>query len=471
MPEVFRRRVADRSVREALYLARTEFLPEEIREDKNANWVLSFDELRTRPSQGERFSERPNDSSLWILDLIVTSTLQRRMPYFFAALFHIGRQWKVSESALRSLEKASDQKNVDDTLRLTLNSLRELASSDKQVAELYDREGRDTAEALSLLLKSSGEQHVGRLREAQRWWGVWSEEVNVLRNRIARLQEFGFQEGGYRLSREVVAFLSEGYRPSRLRETLEGTGVRFGSEIERSTAPWPIVYSEMLTPLVLLSLTEGGKGPFFHEFIFEWRHIIHDLRRESEYGELRRTALERLKQKYRHGEDPFEPYLPLVKPVTEALRNLVIEHELPGSQSSPWLDAWQRCIEYNPAAALSVPFKGIPDRERIKAFARDADSAIKHELPDQYLPGESWDDFVQRLFESAWVSSIADQIVNTSKQDPAAKWTFDFFASVVEAVVKNLNEIGYSLVSPSTTRLKKLWERLHSDKPYSTDQW
>jgi hypothetical protein len=31
---------------------------------------------------------------------------------------------------------------------------------------------------------------------------------------------------------------------------------------------------------------------------FEWRHVIRDLRRESEYGELRRVALEHLSKKY-----------------------------------------------------------------------------------------------------------------------------------------------------------------------------
>ncbi len=471
MPEVFRRRVADRSVREALYLARAEFLPEEMREDKNASWVLSFDELRRRTGEERRFRDQPNDSALWALDLIVTSTLQRRIPYFFAALFHIGRQWKVSESALRSLEKASDQKNVNDTVRLTLDSLRELARSDKQVAELYDREGRDTAEALSLVFKASGEQHVDRLREAQRWWGVWSDEVSAIRSQVERLQEFDFREPDYRLSREVVTFISESYRPSGLRDTLESAGVKFSGGIERNISSLSVAYSEILTPLLLLSLTSSRKDPFLHEIMFEWRRIFHDLQRENAYGELRRIGLERLKQRYRHGEDPFEPYLPLVKPATEALRNLVIEHTLPGNQSSPWLAAWQRCVEYNPATALAVPFKEIRDRKAVSAFARAADAAIKHELPDDYLPGESWENLVQRLFESAWVSSVADQIVNTSKENPASKWSFDSFVSLVEAVVKILNEIGYSLTAPSPTRLKRLWERLHSDKPYSTHEW
>ena len=78
---------------------------------------------------------------------------------------------------------------------------------------------------------------------------------------------------------------------------------------------------------------------------------------------------------------------------------------------------------------------------------------------------------IQRLFESAWVTSIAGQIVNTSKNDSTSKWSFDSFAALVEAVVAALNEIGYSLTSPSSARLKKLWERLHNDKPWLTENW
>jgi hypothetical protein len=471
MPEVFRRQLADGSLREALFLARAEFLPEEIRNDKNANWVLSFDELQRKSGQEAQFRGRPNDSALWAFDLIVSSTLQRRIPYFFAALFHIGRQWKVSASALQSLEKASDPKNVDDTVRLTLESLRELATSDKQVAELYNREGRDTAEALSLVLKSSREQHVSRLRDAQHWWGIWLEEVDTLRSQVNRLQEFGFGDADYRLSREVVTFLAAGYRPSGLHATMESAGVKFTAEIERNVSSLSHAYSEMLTPLLLLSLTSNRKDPFLHEVMFEWRYVFHDLKRDIEYGESRRIGLERLKEKYRHRDDPFEPYLPLANAATEALRNLVIEHELPGNQSSPWLAAWQRGVEYNPATASAVPFKDIRDPNVIRAFARAADAAIKQALPNDYLPGESWDNLVQRLFELAWVSSVADQIVNTSKKDPSSKWTFDSFVSLIEEVVKALREIGYTVAAPASTRLKTLWERLHSDKPYSTDEW
>jgi hypothetical protein len=471
MPEVFPRRVADRSVREALYLARAEFLPAPIRENENATWILGFDELQKRSFE-QPFYDRPNESENWPLNFVVISSLQQRIPYLFGALFHIGRQWKVSESALGALGRASERKNLVDSVGLTLESLREFANTETGVARLYEQDSKETAEALSWIFSASLDQHAGRLREAQHWWNLWSDEVGTLRKQMDRLQEAGFRAPDYRLWREVARFIAEGYRPSLLRATLESAGVRFVNARERSISEWPLAYSEMLTPLLLLSLTSKGGEPFFHDFMFEWRHILHDFWRQAEYGESRRVALERLIRKYRHEEeDPFKSYLPLGKPATEELRNLVIEHTLPGNQTSPWLTAWKQCVEYDSTTALPVPLKDLKDWQVLSGFARGADSAIKSELPGDYLPGESWNDFVQRLFESAWVSSIADQIVDKLKAKSGSKWSLDSFVNLVEGVAGVLNKFGYKIKAPSVDRLKKLWERLLSDEPYSDDKW
>ena len=42
---------------------------------------------------------------------------------------------------------------------------------------------------------------------------------------------------------------------------------------------------------------------------------------------------------------------------------------------------------------------------------------------------------------------------------------------MIEGVVAILNEIGYRLSAPSGARLKKLWERLHSDKRWTSEEW
>src|ERR1019366_3367647 len=113
----------------------------------------------------------------------------------------------------------------------------------------------------------------------------------------------------------------------------------------------------------------------------------------------------------------------------EQLRYLWIEHVLPGHQDSPWLDAWQRCLDDDPertvdfavrdkfeapgkAAApteshprtggpimppLMPPTKAgwkelKPDSKqaaRASGFARSADSAIKRHIRDDYTTGET----------------------------------------------------------------------------------
>jgi hypothetical protein len=475
MPEVFHRRVADGSVRQSLYQMRGEFLPGEIREDALARWVMSFDDLRQREGESKNSNVRESDS--WPLDLIVTSTLQSQIPFYFAALFHIGRQWKVSESAVAALEKASTGENLRATAKLTFDILRARKARKTPLDALLFEHGPDvTTEALAVLLESSAQQHSVRLRESRQWWTEWREEVGSLRQQVNRIEELAHREFDYRLWREIAAFAVQGHRPSQLRNSMDVAGVKFPHQSERTDRLRPAaVYSELLWPLLLMTMsTSKFREPFVHELMFELRHVLHDVKEEIEYGELRRVALERLRQKYSHSKELFEPYLPLRKPATEDLRNLIIEHTLPGyggRQNSPWLAAWKRCVEYNPATALKVSFKDVRDRKAADGFARSADSAIKDRMPDHFLPGETWDDFVQRLFEFAWVSNIADQIVETNKTLGDDSWSFESFAKMVERVVAVLNDLGYRLTTPSETRLKKLWDRLHGDKRWSDEEW
>jgi hypothetical protein len=227
---------------------------------------------------------------------------------------------------------------------------------------------------------------------------------------------------------------------------------------------------EVLTPLLFLGLSFGGsRDPFIEHFFFEWRHILHDLRYEVENGEARRIALERLVRKYSQSEDPFAPYLPLGKPASEALRNLIFEHNLGGGQNSPWLSTWRRCVEFSSSTALRVPLKNLKDRDSVDAFARGADCAIKESLPDEIRPGETWEDFVQRLFEVRWILATARQLVENEAN--AKHWRLESFAALVAAVVSALNVAGYRLHTPAQDRLQELWDRLHGDKPWSVDEW
>ncbi len=470
MPEIFHHKNSNTSIRQALSGTRLELLPEEIRGDSLASWVMDFDDLRSRELYDRPFREDPENYAIWALDLVVIGALQRQIPFYFATLFQIGRIWKVSESAMASVEGASSQENLRATAQLNRGSA-DRPRSERSVGEMYERSERNATEALSTLLRSAKEQHSNRLREARQWWTTWREEVGSIRKQVNRLQEIGYRRPDPMLWGEVSQFLVKSYRPSLLRQTLEASGIRFAQELAQSQGfSWAGSYLEVLTPLLFIGLSlEGSRGPFVEHFFFEWRHILHDLRYEVENGEARRIGLEMLVRKYSQSEDPFGPYLPLGKPASETLRNLVIEHTLQGSQASPWLSTWRRCVEFNSATALKVPLKNLKDRENVAAFARGADCAIKESLPDEIRPGETWDEFIQRLFDMQWILKTASQLV--LNESNAKAWRFEDFTALVATVTSALNDVGYRLVLPFNDRLQKLWESLHGDNPWSVDEW
>lgn len=470
MPEIFHRQNSNVSVREALSRMRLELLPDKMRKDTLATWVMDFDDLRSRGRHERPFQEDSDNYATWALDLVVIGVLQRQIPFYFATLFQIGRQWKVSESVIASIESASSQENLRATARLNTHPVDE-SRREGSVGEMYERSEPEATEALSALLRSAREQHSNRLREARQWWTSWREEVGSIRTQVDRLREFGQRRRDPMLLSEVSQFLVKSYRPSVLRQTLEAFGVHFvGDPAATAGFSWAGSYLEVLTPLLFLSLSLGAsRGPFIEHLFFEWRHILHDLRYEVENAEARRVGLEMLMRKYSHGEDPFESYLALGEPATEALRNLVIEHTLQGNQFSPWLSTWQRCIEFDFATTLKVPLKNLNYHENVVAFARGADSAIKHSLPGELRPGETWDEFIQRLFETGWVLKSASQLV--LNESNAKVWRFESFAALVVAVVSALNAAGYRIEPPSNDRLQNLWDRLHSKDPWSVDEW
>lgn len=470
MPEIFHRRNSNASIRQTLSSARLELLPDEIRDDSLATWVMDFDDLRSSDRYEPPVREDPDNYATWALDLVVVAALQRQIPFYFATLFQIGRQWKVSEGAMASIESASSQENLRETARLNGRAL-DRPGGEPSVSEMYERSERNATEALRDILRAGSEQHSNRLREARQWWTSWRDEVNSIRERVDRLQELGYRRPDPRLWNEVSQFLVRSYRPSLLRQTLEAAGVRFVGEAAPVTGFSSAgSYLDVLTPLLFLGLSLGGlRGSFIEHFFFEWRHILHDLRYEVENAESRRIGLDRLVRKYSQRDDPFEPYLPLGKPASEALRNLVIEHTLQGNQESPWLSAWRRCVEFNSATALKVPLKDLKNGENLSAYARGADCAIKQSLPDELRPGETWQEFVQRLFETEWVLKTAGQLV--LHQVNVKSWRFGDFTTLVAAVAAALNHLGYRINAPTGGRLQALWDRLHGEEQWSTDEW
>jgi hypothetical protein len=450
---------------------RRELLPGEIRNDRLTNWVLDFDGLNEVPhSQQDRRQER--EPYVWMLESLVVTTLQRQVPFYFAALFSIGRQWSVSEKSLSALEKASTRENLLSSGRYTVESLLHRGSGRRGALSQFPAEY--IAEGLAPILEAARDHHRNRMSDARRWWRTWQEEVGTLRKQVDNVQAVGRELDDERAWPQVAAITAQGYRPSMLRLSLEASGIRFKDDLRGAHSSSGI--NEVLAPLMVAALASyggGGKHWPFRHFGEVFRHYLYDAMREMHYAPLRQAALRNLDKKYRPGGDPFSRFRPLKEPASEQLRDLVLEHALPGGLKSPSLEAWLSCLSPEPHSHTKLPGKDVENLETIRAFASSADSTIKRNIADDMIVGDSWPQFVQRLFES-WVHELASQIEYTNKQaKPPAKWSWnvDDFRIVVEGVVRFLAKMGYQLEPPAKDRLLGLWKRLHSDETGDTSDW
>lgn len=465
MPELSRRKLRDRSVRNALTEMRRDLLPTPIREDELANWVLAFDDLRS--TEEPRHSDNgPSDEQpyRWALEVVVSSALQRQMPFYFASLFQIGRQWAVSERTLENLQRAGREKNLYESARMATVNFTKGAERNPRLAALADASPRSLADGFSLIFKTASEQQSKKRAEAENWWNTWRDEVRYLKQRVDSIQERAYRRFDNRsrfderLWPDVAALTVQGSRPSRLRARMESSGIRLRIP---TTENWYHSISEVFVPLaVAMFASSKDYGPDLHFFWHELRHVFYDVHRESRYGPLRDTALEHLRSIQGSGPDPFSSYLPLRKPASEELRTLVIQHRLPGDENSPWLQSWLGCLDTSPTSGVTSTRMKPNDPEFIRALARSADSNIKHNLTEPFQLGESWQVFVQRLFEFKWVQEFSSMLVSTNAGQGVPMWTFDICFGAITATVAILNETGYTLIVPSADRLKDLWERL-----------
>jgi hypothetical protein len=432
---------------------------------------MEFDDLRQREVGSERFGDDNRDPKSWALKQVVTSTVQRQIPFYFAALFHIGRQWKVSESAVSALKKALTGENLRASAVLTLNSLQHDELHDQQLAALFERETGIVVEALGTLLESSEQEHSAQLQASRRWWAEWRDEVSDLSRHVERIGQLADQDPDGRLWQEVSTFAIQGTRPSALRASMEVAGLRF-AHLDATGTSHPVAFFSTVLPLLMVALTMSDSGDRTrHDIMYDLRHLVVNITEELRYGEARRVALERLQQKYSYREDPFEAYLPLRKPATEELQNLIIEHTLPGGAHSPWLDVWKRNVAYNSWSTVNLPFKDVHDKTTAEAFARSADCAIKSDLPADFRTGETWTELIQRLFERKWVRPTSIRLVETNKRLGDDAWGLESFVTLIDGVVGAMNDVGYSLSPISRSRLEMLWDHSHSDKAWRDEEW
>src|SRR5712664_2170966 len=193
MPEIFDCKV-EGSVGRALHQGWQEVLPREIRENPQARWVLEFDSLG-HPKESREFERQnfgPGDFHNrlnWIVRRVLTPAVEQQTQFYFAALFRIGRQWRISELAIGSLSTVLESKVSPRLVRPSREPLSSVGVDQARLSALLASPPDVLFGALRILFEEALNYHRGILRQTQSWWRNWDAEVRDVRSRVSTTSE------------------------------------------------------------------------------------------------------------------------------------------------------------------------------------------------------------------------------------------------------------------------------------------
>lgn len=462
MPDVKRIELPDRTtVDQQLHAAAVDLLPSEMAVDPLVRWVSDYDGLTHDFNWQEQFSWRAEEEwhgKRWrtlLFCYLASSTLQTKLPFYFGSLFHIGRVRQVSQGVL-AIVAGNDRSRV----------LREWASSLAGGMTGPEREQRAVV-ALRKLSDASIEYHSRQLAKAEHWWKAWRLEVEPLRRSVEALEKaWGqdqYDEGRGAVAQAFFRLWAVANSPSELQVSMSHEGVRFKPVPPTpSTGGGETLGGPAWVVLLLLAGTgDPARDPMW--FGNELRYLLHDwlqAERERRFAPQIQIALDRLSARY-GDRNPFDEFGVGRGAATLSLRELAKVNNLPNGQPSPWLHEWGETLEVMPSISCPLPKPSAGD-ESLGSALRLADSAIKKCVVDeQFVPTETWNEFVQRVFEEKWVEDVGEMAgaMNKTAGQTAAAWTPDEFVDFVERVIALLNKIGYSLRTPAKVRLQTLLDK------------
>lgn len=462
MPEVSRITLKHGSVAEILSGIEQDLLPEEIARNPLAQWVMDFDPLKKQDDQRSFLTDNLDwdNPYKWVTQLygyIVTDILQVQMPFYFASLFHIGRQWQAAVFSLQSIASVEQPENL-------FVSARNLSSLSERSQHGVDLSQESSLTLIRNMCDLGREQQSRRLNHAQVWWSIWKEEVILFREAVYELEKYynafeGREQSPDRIFRPMMRILTFSMQGSALRKEMQQEGVQFKREIDIQPSTRLGVSQQYWWLLLLLTLIRDDKhGAAGYRF----------SKRDLLLASQTETILEILRRKYQE-EDPFIRYGAGKSAPTLEFLELIRENVLPNGSDSPWLHSWKRSLDPDPQKYddLPVPKK----RDSLASAVRSADSTIKRHLTEQRYITESWEDFLQHQFEKHWIQAVGMLAgrKNRDARPPNLPWSTATFQQFIADVVAGLNEIGYSLTVPKTTRLMTLLETASRSKNRNID--
>ena len=469
------------SIGDLLHEASVDLLPEELRSNEHAGWVVKNDPLL----QSKYRASDENSSPFAIVGDFVASRLQQRIPFYFAALFHIGRMLSVANVGLQNIQALTREENWQASLANIL------ALSRPRLSFLPTGEQRETEVLLRTMCDLGISNFQNEIRIANKWWHIWLDEVARLKASVDKY-EYSW--------RNVAEYSNDRYNRSRgfgditelcfaawsvsaacsakstLAEEMTQTGVRLKADDCKPVTP--LIGIGQFVPMISAILSSDADwGDLRHEvyhlsrLMEEWIGNEKEQRMQPELD----IALSILKAKYGDA-NPFAEYTPCGQIATRELRTLVREHRLPNGRPSPWVAEWKNSLEsplsFNSYSPLMPP-KDLTESQ-LEMMIRAVDSTIKIHVGDNITQPASWEQFLQTLFESHCVKQFGEGAGEANKKQGKTfkTWSAESFSEFIIAITNGINRLGYELNVPPLGRLRVLLEKAtQGESLYGDDAW
>lgn len=469
------------SVRDALQRSGRELLPEEILGDNLVSWVLNFGRLDNGDEYRRQRDYYEGDLLAPIISEIVQSALSPQISFYYASLFHLGRQWQVSDQALQVAEQALAERNfersINENIQIFLKELQDL--------EIHDGEYRSImSTVIKNILQRGHEYHLINIQDARTMWQIWRREVRELREITERCSvEYNKQQSYLRRRRDdyrrfdrenerenfssiitpsLLRLIAYQFSSRELYNQLHTRGVKVKNTSEDAPSQKVSVVAN-LVPLFLLS----QPGIFeVRRFLEEYARLLKEettLIEKRRFDPIVRQIEEQLLREF-SDHNPFDQYRTLKKPPDLKLKAIWDKCQLPHNEIFFFAKQWRDSLDPEPSysswsSEKELPYKSALEKNDVISFARSADSTIKRKWTStSRRTGETKAELIQRLFEQEWVAKIVQGAVYPTKEKKGQqKWSDESFHSLVTSVVDYLNGLGYSLTTPTLDRIRRLW--------------
>lgn len=160
-----------------------EMLPEEIRSHELFHWINQFSSPFSETDVGEYdLNYRTTREDIILLNHIsrmIRNSSTVCIQYYYASLFLIGRQMKVSRQQIKYIEKSLSQSNLERTFLEN-----EMVSIQLYLDNSHVDTKREFISNLKRVLEDARDLHSANYEIAQELWKYWIYEIDVFRHLV-----------------------------------------------------------------------------------------------------------------------------------------------------------------------------------------------------------------------------------------------------------------------------------------------